>query len=40
MTWLLLLLLVSGARTGPSLWPFLLLFWGLCAGLLWLKGWL
>jgi hypothetical protein len=40
MTWLLILLTCGVVRTGPSLWPFLFLFWGLCWVVLKLKGWL
>jgi hypothetical protein len=40
MMWLLVLLTLQTARTGPSLWPFLFLLWGLCACVLWFKGWL
>jgi hypothetical protein len=40
MIWLLLFATLGTARAGPSLWPFLFIFWGLCAGVLWMKGWL
>jgi hypothetical protein len=40
MIWLFLALTLQTCRAGPSLWPFILLFWGL----VWLwcrwEGWL
>lgn len=39
MIWFLVLLTLQTARTGPSLWPFLFLFWGLCWLVGRLKGW-
>lgn len=40
MTCLLLLLVLRMCPAGPSLWPFLFLFWGACWAVLAWKGWL
>jgi hypothetical protein len=40
MFWVLVLLTAQSMRCGPSLWPFLFIFWGLCWGVARLKGWL
>jgi hypothetical protein len=40
VTWLFLMVAMQSARTVPVPWVCHLVFWGLCWGVLRLKGWL